>query len=81
MGTAFNGLSQLSTILAGDTRLGPCPSKMLLSFSMARILRPTDQPYVDQMTATWASGTISDLVKQLVANDTFRFRKLPAEAL
>jgi hypothetical protein len=81
MGTAFNGLSQLSTILSGDARLGPCPSKMLLSFSTARILRTADQPYVDQMTAAWASGTISDLVKQLVASDTFRFRKLPAEAL
>ncbi len=81
MGTPFNGLTQLSTILASDARLGPCPSKMLLSFSTARILRAADQPYVDQMTATWASGTISDLVKQLVANDTFRFRKLPAEAL
>jgi hypothetical protein len=81
MGTQFNGLSQLSTILAADARLAPCPSKMLLSFSMARILRPTDDPYVTQMTTTWASGTISDLVKQLVSNDTFRFRKLPAEAL
>lgn len=81
MGTQFSGLTQLSAILATDTRLGPCPSKMLLSFSMARILRTTDQPYVDQMTTAWASGTISDLVKQLVANDTFRFRKLPAEAL
>ncbi|HEX2881828.1 MAG TPA: DUF1592 domain-containing protein, partial [Polyangiaceae bacterium] len=50
MGTPFNGLSQLSTILAGDARLGPCPSKMLLSFSMARILRSTDDPYVAQMT-------------------------------
>lgn len=81
MGTQFNGLTQLNAILAGDTRQASCPPKMLVSFSMARILRPTDQPYVDQMTATWASGNISDLVKQLVANDTFRFRKLPAEAL
>jgi len=81
MGTPFNGLSQLSAILAADPRQASCPSKMLLSFSTARILRPEDQPYVDQMTTTWASGTISDLVKQLVANDTFRFRKLPANAV
>jgi hypothetical protein len=80
-GSAFNSLNELSTILAGDPRLLPCPSKMLLSYSMSRILGPNDEPYTTQMTSAWAGGTIDSLVKQLVANDTFRFRKLPAEAL
>jgi hypothetical protein len=81
MGAPFASLTELSSILSTDARLVPCPSKMLMSFALSRILGPTDDPYTTQMTTAWAGGNISDLVKQLVANDTFRFRKLPAEAL
>jgi hypothetical protein len=81
MGTPFASLNELSAILSTDSRLLPCPSKMLMSYSLSRVLGPNDDPYTAQMTTAWAGGNISDLVKQLVANDTFRFRKLPAEAL
>jgi hypothetical protein len=81
MGAPFTNLNELSAILSTDARLLPCPSKMLMSYSLSRILGPTDEPYATQMTTTWAGGNIGDLVKQLVANDTFRFRRLPAEAL
>jgi hypothetical protein len=81
MGTPFNGASELAAIVAADPRLSTCPSEKLMSFALARILGPTDGPYVEQLTQTWDGGTLQSLVQALVASDTFRFRRLPAEAL
>jgi hypothetical protein len=80
-GKPFNGSDGLAGILNADARFAPCPSKMLMSYSLSRILVATDKPYAEQITAAWNGGNITDLVKQFVVNDTFRFRKLPPEAL
>jgi hypothetical protein len=77
----FTGLEQLIPILTSDERYAACPSEKILSYALRRVAGPADKPYLDQLTMDWKSGTVRDLVKKLVASDTFRFRKLPASAL
>jgi hypothetical protein len=81
LGQAFSGLDQLIPILTADERYSACPSEKILSYALRRTVRAEDAPYLDQLTLDWSSGTVRDLVKQLVQSDAFRFRKLPASAL
>jgi hypothetical protein len=78
---AFTTPTQLAQILSADPHYAGCPSKKLVSLSLRRTLRMEDGPYVDQISMAWNSGTIADLVKMLVTNDVFRFRRLPQSAL
>lgn len=80
-GQAFNGIDELIPILTADPQYRSCPSEKVLTFALRRGARPQDAPYLKQLTDGWNAGTVRDLVQQLVASDTFRFRKLPQSAL
>jgi hypothetical protein len=81
-GTKFDGLAQLIPLLNKDPRLAACPSEKLLGFALRRSVRPNeDKPYVQDVASKWNSGTIAELVKQLVVSDAFRTRKVAASAL
>jgi hypothetical protein len=80
-GQAFAGLDQLIPILMADPKYATCPGEKIASYALRRTLREQDDPYVQQLSKDWSSGTIKDLVKRMVASDAFRFRKLPQSAL
>lgn len=73
----FNGLAELAAILATDTRLNDCVSDRMLTYALSRQLGPTDAPYLAQIRTGWAAGGygLRGLMKQIVLNDTFRFRR------
>jgi len=77
----FNGLYELVQILSKDPLFASCPSTKILAFALRRTPRAEDQPYIDQLTTDWSSGSLRDLIKGLVSSDAFRFRKLPESAL
>ena len=81
MGKPFKNLDELIPIITADAHYASCPSEKILSYSLRRVARPEDQPYLDQLTTDWKAGTIRELVKRLVVSDAFRFRKLPKSAL
>jgi hypothetical protein len=81
MGKPFNGIDELIVILTQDPLYRSCPSEKLLTYALRRNARSEDAPYLEQLTTDWNTGTVRDLVKRLIVNDTFRFRKLPASAL
>jgi hypothetical protein len=76
-GTAFEGLTQLSDVLAGDERLMECASKKLLTYALSRELVGTDTPYLQQIRQNWEEDGLglAALLKQIVLSDTFRFRR------
>jgi len=80
-GKPFSGLDELIPILTSDEHYATCPSEKILSYTLRRIARVEDQPYLTQLATDWKAGSVRDLVKKLVLSDTFRFRKLPASAL
>jgi hypothetical protein len=80
-GKDFNGLAELVPLLVTDPRLGTCPSEKLLAFALRRTPRSEDKAYVDAIAASWQSGTVRDLVKQLVLSEAFRSRQVASSAL
>jgi hypothetical protein len=76
-GQSFNGLAQLAAILATDTRLNDCVSERMMTYALSRELGPSDEPYLAQVRTNWAAGGfgLRGLLKQIVLNDTFRFRR------
>jgi hypothetical protein len=91
-GSTFSSLTQLAALLSQDGakgqdptkggRLGEltgCATQQLMNYALSRGLKSpgTDDPYLAQVQATWATdGTysIKGLIKAAVLNDTFRFR-------
>lgn len=80
-GTPFNGKAELTQVLLNNPKLNQCPSEMLMSYTLGRFVGANDKPYMDQLTAAWNAGDFVTLAKHMVASDTFRFRRLPPEAL
>lgn len=76
-GETFNGVQQLATILSADTRLTDCVSERMMTYALSRQLGPSDEPYLQQVRTGWAAGGLGlrGLMKQIVLNDTFRFRR------
>jgi hypothetical protein len=76
-GQSFDGLDQLASVLAADPRLGDCASEKLLTYALGRGMTETDKPYLKQVRQAWAKQGMSlrALLKQIVINDTFRFRR------
>jgi hypothetical protein len=76
-GMAVDGEPALAAAVGGDPRLLSCTSRKLLSFAVNRTLGAADAPYADQILKQWtgATPTLHALVKAVVLNDTFRFRR------
>ena len=80
-GTMFVGLPGLSDFLANDPRFMSCVAEKLFIYSLGRGVEETDRPYLDNVTAAWASNAalLPDLIKDLVLADTFRYRRGEAQ--
>jgi hypothetical protein len=76
-GSKFANLGELATLLSqpGDTRLVDCASRKLMTYALSRDIGVSDEPYLKQIRDSWQGGNVRDLVKQIVLNDTFRFRR------
>jgi hypothetical protein len=75
--STFKNLAELAAILSKptDTRLTDCASKTMMTYVLSRATVTTDGPYLDQIRRTWNGGDLKALLKQMVLNDTFRFRR------
>jgi hypothetical protein len=76
----FSTVGQLAMILsAGDykTKLTDCASEKMMTYALSRALGPSDQPYLNQVRMKWSTEGwgLKALLKDIVLNDTFRFRR------
>jgi hypothetical protein len=79
-GEMFSSVSQLAAILSTGDRLQQltdCASSKMMTYALSRALGATDQPYLNQIRDTWSKQGwgLKDLMKDIVLNDTFRFRR------
>jgi hypothetical protein len=76
-GQPVNGEAALAAAVGGDPRLLSCVSRKLLSFAVNRALVDSDTPYANQILTQWKAGSPSlrALIKAVVTNDTFKFRR------
>jgi hypothetical protein len=78
----FNSTAQLADILSAGTylsKLTDCASQKMMTYALSRSLTPADQAYLDQVRGQWAAPAqawgLKALLKDIVLNDTFRFRR------
>jgi hypothetical protein len=82
-GETFVSVPQLAVLLsggAGGTRrqqLTDCASQKMMTYALARELTDADAPYLNQIQLQWDSQGygLKDLMKDVVTNDTFKFRR------
>jgi hypothetical protein len=76
-GEKFNGLGELSKLLADDPRLVDCASQKLLTYALSRRLVDSDQPFLEQLRTQWrADGTsMRALLEDIVRSEPFRYRR------
>jgi hypothetical protein len=80
-GPVFTGLAGLTDVLSSDPRMMSCIAEKLFVFSLGRGVEDTDRPYLQNVTADWASpdAVVPDLIAGLVKADTFRYRRGEAQ--
>lgn len=76
-GTEFNGLMELSSLLARDERLLDCVSEKLATYALSRELSESDEPYLDAIRVQWTEDgtTLRSLLEQIVLSEPFRYRR------
>ena len=79
-GETFSSLSQLAAILSTGThgqQATDCASKKMMTYALSRSLVDSDTPYLNQVRTTWAAQGygLKNLMKDIVLNNTFRFRR------
>jgi hypothetical protein len=79
-GETFSSLSQLAMILSTGTHgqeLTDCASHKMMTYALSRSLTAADDPYLAQVRTSWTTQGfgLKDLMKDIVLNDTFRFRR------
>jgi hypothetical protein len=76
-GSTFDGLQELSKILADDPRLADCASQKLLTYALSRPLVDSDEPYLQGLREQWRSGDMSmrTLLSNIVRSEPFRYRR------
>jgi hypothetical protein len=74
---SFDGLLELNQVLARDPRTMSCAASKLFSYGLGRRVG-VSRPYLDQIVTGWLDSeapTLRSLIKELVKNDAFRFRR------
>jgi hypothetical protein len=46
-----------------------------MTYVLSRPTVASDVPYLDQIRRAWSGGNLRVLLKQMLLNDTFRFRR------
>ena len=75
-GATFDGLNQLSVLLAGDPRFLDCASQKLMTYALSRELGAADDPALRQLRDSWGRQGfgLRALIKLLIASPPFRNR-------
>jgi Protein of unknown function (DUF1592)/Protein of unknown function (DUF1588)/Protein of unknown function (DUF1587)/Protein of unknown function (DUF1595)/Protein of unknown function (DUF1585) len=75
-GETFDGLLDMSQVLAKDSRVKDCVAQQLFTYGLGRTVGPSG-PHLQKAVADWQASapTLRNLIKSLVRNDTFRFRR------
>jgi hypothetical protein len=75
-GATFNGINQLSVLLAGDPRFLDCASHKMMTYALSRELSAADDPALRQLRDSWSrqGSGLRALIKLLVASPPFRNR-------
>lgn len=81
-GTTFASLRELAAVLSADPRLASCAAEKMWAYGLGRgkrdeaALKAMDGEYLAQIVTNWQSsgGSLRELMKAIVINDTFRFR-------
>jgi hypothetical protein len=76
-GAKFDGLLELSGLLAKDARLIDCASEKLLTYALSRELEGSDQPYLEELRARWRQEGLglAALLEQIILSEPFRSRR------
>jgi hypothetical protein len=78
-GSMFTSVQTLAALLSTGARLNQltdCASEKMMTYALSRALGPLDDPYLAQIRTAWAGQGfgLKALMKDVVLNDTFRFR-------
>lgn len=81
-GETFDGLLELSAILARDPRLLSCATEKLMTYALSRALTDADAPYVDAIRAAFVAdgASLRTLLEQIVLSEPFRRRRGEGDA-
>jgi hypothetical protein len=76
-GESFDGLLELSSLLADDPRLSDCVTEKLLTYALSRKLVGSDMPYLEELRESFAQAGLSlrSLLRDIVLSDPFRYRR------
>jgi hypothetical protein len=79
---AFNGVRELSTLLAKDERTLPCVVKKLMTFSLGRQLEDPQAPLEQAITSATAQNgsSLRAAIEAIVVSDIFRMRRAQGAA-
>jgi hypothetical protein len=75
-GKTFNGMLELSAILAEDPRFTHCVSEKMLTYAIGRGVATADEVHVDHIVASLdkRGKTFADLIKIVATSEPFRLR-------
>ena len=76
-GERFDGLMELSALLADDPRLVECASEKLLTYALSREVEESDAPYLEEIRtrAAAAGNSVRALLAEIVRSQPFRYRR------
>jgi len=76
-GRSVNGLVEMSDTLSEDPRFSACGTEKVFTYAHGRWPEDSDEPYLEQIHDGWTARglTMRNLIKEVVVNDTFRFRR------
>jgi hypothetical protein len=77
---AFDGVRELSALLAQDARILPCVVKKLMTFSLGRELSSAQAPHEQAVTdrTLGDGGSLRAAIEAVVTSDVFRMRRAQA---
>jgi hypothetical protein len=76
-GERFDGLLELSALLADDPRLSECVTEKLVTYALSRKLVDSDQPHLDELRQGFVAGgsSLRGLLRAIVLSEPFRYRR------
>lgn len=76
-GKTFNGMLELSGILADDPRFVKCASEKMLTYALGRGIYPADDPHLEHLVNGLNSKgqTLKQLIKLVATSEPFRMRR------
>jgi hypothetical protein len=76
-GKTFNGMPELSGILAEDPRFTHCVSEKMMTYALGRGMYPVDDVHLDHVVEALNKNgqTFTDLIKLVATSEPFRMRR------